>query len=483
MCLHENLLAIMDMSELILELVRIKHFQGDTITMNLKLVVASMSILGLVSCPVFAATQSKSNMHHKHHKMVKEVDYKGMGNLVPAPEVCTISQSAMIVDRMTQSTPDVTSQGLGLGRSMPNPCNPGWFNRVQFTGGINVDMGKFGSRSGNFMGENYQRISLNDAYINVGAVINDWTKAFASISYNTATINDIDLGNLLAEYSSAYSNNVTGVGSNALQLEQAYMTFSNFDMSPIFVQLGKQFQDFSRYEIHPITRSMTQVVSETLATSLKLGFIASGFNGSVYVFDDPLAKVGKSATTTNYGAALGYDAPSDQFGWDVGVAYLYNMVGVNDVAYIVNQYNAGAGYNKRVSVAAAYADVNVGPFVIGGRYTHALQRFNILDLPKNGTTTTSTQGAVPWAAGLQAAYGFEGWGRNQSVYLGYQTSRQAGGLLLPKYRWLAGYGVDMFGKNTNVGVEWDHDKAYSAGQGGNGNTYNLISLRAAVKFA
>lgn len=499
----------MDMSELILKLVRIKHFQGDTTTMNLKLVVASMSILGLVSCPVFAATQSKHKSQKQHKMMKQEADYKGMGSLVPAPEVCTISQSAMIMDRMTQSTPDVTSSGLGFGRSMPNPCNPGWFNRVQFSGGINVDLGKFGNRNSNFMGVNYQRISLNDGYINVAAAINDWTKAFASISYSTASVTNpsisaLDTANPIAnEYSAAYSNNINGAGNSTLQLEQAYATFSNFDMTPFFLQVGKQFQDFSRYEIHPITRSLTQVLSETLATSFKVGFIANGFNGSVYAFDDPIAQVGKTSPTTNYGASLGFDYPSDLFGFDIGISYLYNMIGVNDVAWIVNQYNGGAfnpiigaggGYNTRVSAGALYADVNSGPFVLGARYTQALQRFNVLDMPKNAlagavvdpgvgiTLPAGSTGAKPWAAGVQAGYGFEGWGRNQNVYLGYQTSGQAAAMLLPKYRWVAGYGIELFGKNTDVGIEWDHDKAYSVGTGGTNNSYNLVTIRTSVKF-
>ncbi len=463
----------------------------------IKKLVVAMSVLGFVSCPVFAATDANTNVnakpkhHHKrHHKMMKHAvvvehrDYKDMGMIQPAPEVCTISQSAMIIDRMTQSGPDVTSEGLSIGRSMPNPCSPGWFNRVQFSGGINVDLGKFGNRNGNFMGENYQRISLNDAYLNMAAVINDWTKAFASISYNTATINGFEFHVptiINGEYSSAYSNNVKGSTTNALQLEQAYATFGNFDMSPIFVQVGKQFQDFGRYEIHPIERSLTQVVSETLATSGKIGFIANGFNGSVYVFDDPLAKVHHGATTTNYGAALGYDYPSDQFGFDLGAAYLYNMIGVNDVAYIVNQFTEGTGYHNRTSATAAYADVNIGPFVIGARYVTALQRFKLLDLPKNGTAF-STKGAKPWAAGGSAGYGFDAWGKNQNVYLGYQASNQSAGLELPKYRWLIGYGIEIFGKNTDVGIEWDHDKAFSVSNGGTGNSYNIVTVRTSVKF-
>lgn len=447
--------------------------------MNLKLVVASMSILGLVSCPVFAATTNAKTKHH-HKKVVKVVehehereheDYKGMR---PAPEVCSISETAMIMDQTTQS----------IGRSMPNPCNPGWFNRIQMAGGINVDLGKFGNRNTNYMGENYQRFSLNDAYINVAAVINPWAKAFASISYNTASINDPVIGT--SEYSSAYSNNITGsLATSTLQLEQAYATFGNFDESPIYVQVGKSFQDFSRYEIHPITRSMTQVISETLATSGKIGFIAEGFSGGIFAFDDPLAKVGHTSKTTNYGAALGFEMPSDAIGFDIGAAYLYNMIGVNDVAYIVNQYNGGAfgfgGYNTRVGAAAVYADLNSGPFVIDARYTTALQRFNILDLPKDGLAPSSN-GAKPWAAGITAAYGFEGWERNQNVYLGYQASREAGGLNLPKSRWLVGYGIDLFGKNTNVAIEWDNDRAYSVSNGGTGNNTNLVTVRTGVKF-
>jgi len=282
--------------------------------MNLKLVVASMSVLSLISCPVLAASHAKHKHHYRHHyrchkakhrmhrhmarhdyKMVHH-DYKDMGSLPVVEPACTISQSTIVLNEMNQNT----------GRAMPNPCNPGWFNRVQLSGGVNVDIGKWGNRNSNLMGVNYQRLSINDAYLNIAATVNDWTKVFASVSYNTATIND-PLGSSLnglsnAEYSSAYSNNVISGSSNTLQLEQAYTTLGNFDVSPIFVQIGKQFQDFGRYEIHPITRSLTQVMSETLAASAKVGFIVpAGVHGALYIFDDPINKVSQSSKRTNYG--------------------------------------------------------------------------------------------------------------------------------------------------------------------------------------
>lgn len=458
--------------------------------MNLKLVVASMSVLGLVCCPVLATAGSK----HKHKHQTQAVsDYKDYKDMAPA---CVITQNTMTFLEMSQS----------MNRSMPNPCNPGWWNRVSLTGGINVDIGKFGNRNQNYMGENYQRFSLNDAYLNVMADVSEWSKAFASISYNTATINanpSVYKTFGAAEYSAAYSNNIGGSNNSAVQLEQAYMFIGNLEASPLFLQIGKSFQDFSRYEIHPITRSLTQVISETLATSLKLGFIANGFNGGVFVFDDPLSKIGSnSAKTTNYGLALGYDMPNDCLGWDIGAAYLYNMIGVNDVAYSVLNFtgNAGGqdGYHSRVSAVALYGDINSGPFSLAARYTTATQRFNVNDLTKNGnadltaasallgsgtqvTPLGDASGAKPWAAGITGAYAYNAWNTNQNIYLGYQASREAAGLNIPKSRWLAGLGVEMW-KNTNFGIEWDHDMAYSTGNGGRGNNTNLVTIRSAVKF-
>src|SRR3990167_1597310 len=124
--------------------------------MKLKFIVASLSILGMISYPAFAAKKKH------HHKMMNQQmaqrdfkDYKDMGNMQPAPEVCTIPPSAITLVEMTQNT----------GRSLPNPCNPGWFNRIMVSGGANTDF-HFGNRNANFMGENYQFISLNDAYLN-----------------------------------------------------------------------------------------------------------------------------------------------------------------------------------------------------------------------------------------------------------------------------------------------------------------------------
>jgi len=432
--------------------------------MKLKLVVASMSVLGLISGSVFADTQTmKHKRHHKkmhkisHHRAVESHDYKAMGGLPvqPAP-VVMVDTSQLIYDAMSQNS--------GRGKPMPD-----WFNRIGVSGGVNFDA-RWGNRSQGYMGENNQRLSLNDAYVNLAATVNDWAKGFASLSFNsTSPVNGLMGG----QYSSAYTN-------NQLNLEQGYLTIANYDQSPLFFQVGKQFTDFGRYTIHPITRSMAQVLTESLVTSAKLGFITKmGLHGDIYAFSNPSTQVGIAHSKSVYGAAIGYDQINDQLGFDVGVGYMSNMLGVNDVNASLE---TAGNYIHTVGAVAVYGDVNSGPFNIGARYVSAIQRFSPNDISTTFEGTANTlSGAKPWAADITAGFGFNNMGKNQNVYLGYQTSNNAVNIALPKNRWLVGYNVDMW-RNTNVGLEVAHDTAYSSGNGGSGNSSNIVTARAGVKF-
>ncbi len=447
--------------------------------MKLKLVVASMSVLGLISIQADAATQHK----HKHHVVKQpeatEVAYKGL-----PVEICPLSDPYIsIMDAM----------GQNLGRAKPTQdCN----KLLSLAGGVNFDA-KWGNRSMGYQGENTQRVSLNDVYLNLFGNVNDWTKAFASISYNNAS------GvSLFATKAGQYSN-VYPV--NTLTLEQGYAQISNFDQTPFFLKLGKFYQDFGRYTIHPITRSLTQVLSESLQTAAQVGFVTRmGFHGDIAAFDTPLNQrrayplgIPQGHKTTDYTAAIGFDQMNDQLGFGINLGYIYDMVGVNDIAQVISQYQNtaifgpggallvnGGTYRNRVSGGTIDAYVSSGPFSLIGDYVTAMQNFSNNDLnsklpPANAFGTHG--GAKPWAGNLQAGYGFNAWSKNQNVYLGYQASGDAVAVFLPKNRWVAGYNIDMW-KNTNLGLELDHDTDYNVSQGGTGNSSNLISFRAGVKF-
>lgn len=451
--------------------------------MKLKLLVVASMSLGLISCPVLAATKQK---HYKKVHHTVSHNYKGEGAMPmqPAPVVSTVpavDPYALTMDAMTQN----------LGREVH--AGPDWFQRIAVIGGANVDAA-WGNRSMGYMGENPRRISLNDAYLNATALVNDWAKAFLSISFNNAypanELNSPVNARYPGIYSAAYSN-------SKLNLEQGYATFGNFNCSPFFFQVGKQFQDFGRYQIHPITRTLAQVMSESLQTSAKVGFLTQmGFHGSIWAFDNSLVRTGMGHTQTVYGASLGFDQPSDQLGYGLGVGYMSNIAGVNDVAYAITAYelfsnstNPAGTYNATVGAINAYGDINSGPFSLGARYTTAIQNFNVNTLSNQYMNATGT-GARPWAADITAAYGFNAWCHTQNIYLGYQVSNNAVNLFIPKNRWVLGYGVDVW-KNANFGLEFLHNTSYSSGNGvpisqgvfgGSSSNNNEVHARAGVKF-
>jgi hypothetical protein len=451
--------------------------------MKLKLVALSMSVLGLISNSAFAVTQQTTTKTTTTAVTTKEhprYDYKDMGMI----ETCPINDpTTILLDTMHQN----------LGRAKPTE---GCHKLISLAGGA-AFTAAWGNRSMGYQGENYQRASLNDVYLNIFGNVNEWVKAFASASYSNTTSNNntpttgstTTLNN--GQYSNVYDN-------NSLNLEQGFIRVANFDQFPLYLQVGKQFQDFGRYRIHPITRSMTQVMTETLQTSAEVGFVTeSGLNGAISAFDTPLrpryttaATSYKGHTDTDFTVALDFTHLSDQLGFDIGAEYLYNMTGVGDINQALSQYqsgytsNSGGTYYNNVSAAAVHGDVNTGPFSLNLRYVSALQRFNNNDL---STQTLSVapigtgKGAKPSAGDVQAGFNFNGWNKNQNLYVGYQASADAVNIFLPQKRWLAGYNIDAW-KNTNVGVELGHDIDYNTSHGGTGKSTNTIGLRGAVIF-
>lgn len=475
--------------------------------MKLKLVVASMSILNLISCPVFAASNQSEQEHHrvKHHheenfkgdEAIEAVGYKGEVSICPR-----ISVYDPIMDAMNQS----------LGRAKPTvDCG----KPIQLAGGINFDT-QFGNLGEGFMGENNNRFALNDAYLNVTGNVNEWVKAFLEISYNNiqnvalngANFNQFPTGDnepLPGIYSAAYK-------LDGLDLQQGYVVIGNPEKFPLFLKLGKQFLDYGRYTIHPITRSMTQVMTETLQTAAELSFISGwnnvDFHGSLFTFQNEITEVGKSDLSfvdgdinipasagnngkTNYGVQLGVGQVSNLLGWDVGVGYMYNLFGVNDIAYASAVFKGGTDadgdvvnvgeslYVKRVSGLTVYGMVNSGPFSLSAHYATALEDFDAIDLGFGDSD--DSDGAEPWAFDINAAYGFNYWNRSQNIYVGYQQSGDAAALYIPEHRWIAGYGIDVL-KNTNVGLEYSYDKAYDKDDGQDDESTNRVAVRVAVKF-
>jgi hypothetical protein len=457
--------------------------------MKLKLVVASMSLLGLISCPVFAAstTQHKYQAHEESYKG-EVVNYKGEAFPRPCPKV-----------DMYQPILDLMNQNIYRAKPTVDCDKP-----IQFAGGVNFDYQMVGPLNVGYMGENNNRFSVNDAYLNATGHVNSWVHAFLEVSYTN--INALPLNGIFTDSGpSAFEKPKPGIYSEAydldtLTLQQGYIMVGDLERFPLFAKLGKQFVNYGQYVIHPITRSMTQVMTETLQTAAQGSFISSwsgfDFHGSLFAFEDTMGKVDSDEPTefsdnghqhTNYGAQLGFGHINDQFGWDVGIGWMYNMMGANDVGYAVNMFRNGeigddGTYEKRVNGLTVYGLLNTGPFSLSGHYTTALQHFDPIDLGfSDDDDDDDTDGAKPWAFDVTGAYNFNFWNAAQNLYVGYQQSGDAVNLLIPESRWIAGYSVDVW-KNTNLAFEYSHDDDYGTSDGGTGEDSNRVAVRLGVKF-
>ena len=72
-------------------------------------------------------------------------------------------------------------------------------------------------------------------------------------------------------------------------------------------------------------------------------------------------------------------------------------------------------------------------------------------------------------------------GKSSTAAIGYQGTREALDLELPKRRWIAGFSIDIL-ENTALSFEWAHDKDYSSSDGGTGENANTVTTQLAVEF-
>ncbi len=476
------------------------------------LVVASMSALGLVlvTGPAFAADAAApaatattadtstaaapvKHVHHRHHRHHHAVhhamaadqmampaeahpDYKGMGAMqAPVVEACTAN---------TKFDGELSIINQQTNRAWAANCG----KVVAIAGGLRVD-GKWGNRSQHFVGTNVEAIAVNDAYLNFSGKVSDWATVYGSLEYGDPSWTDVsDYG--YAGYSKAYTHN----GDNKVTLEQIYGRIANFDAAPVYAQVGKQFIDHGRYETHAPVRSMTQVLTETLRTAAQVGFITPAgtgtLHGDVSAFNGPLAPRSNSAGAggnnshdTIYGLAIGYDMPStnDAVGFNANLSYISDMSGVNDVEQAIRNFRGDASRHSRVGEIAADAALTSGPFSVGVDYAKALTSFDINDLATINNGGASFSKAEPWAAGINAGFGFNSMGKDQKVTIGYQESNEAAAILLPEHRWIATYNVAAF-KNVDLGLQINRDTAYSVSKGQDGESHFGVGLSAGFQF-
>jgi hypothetical protein len=279
-------------------------------------------------------------------------------------------------------------------------------------------------------------------------------------------------------------------------VDQAYITIADFDKQPYYLRAGLQYVDYGSYELHPITKTMVQELTELNDVAVQVGMLdVSGINASAFVLETGLNKVDEDELVNytrnrrqlNWGISASYHGDMrDTAAYDLKIGYLDNMVDVEGFQRFIME-TGKSEYENKVPEFYLGAGVTSGPFAFKAAYASALRSFN-----KDDTTPVDFmdgEAAKPSAGRLEAEYTFKYFNNRDNTFgVSYDRSWEASMLGLPKDRYSVMYKLGLY-QNTDLVLQWDHDNDYGTNKLVNntpdyasGRHYNVVTARLAVNF-
>lgn len=284
-------------------------------------------------------------------------------------------------------------------------------------------------------------------------------------------------------------------------LDEGYITLADFNRYPFFVQAGRFYLPFGRYDRYAISPTLVQMLTSARATGLEAGFIdAYGFSGSIYLAQGFVTKDPKKIQGDLNGGVALYINQNFNTDYNIavngGIQYMYNMLHANAFAqggiYQLNTSNAKRNvYLQRTDGMALQIGTSVEFVDVFFNYVTALKRTRDLvrlrTIPTN--STTAILGAKPsaWEAGFKVNFLIHEM--KSAVDFTFQRSREAAGLYVfnslptvssphpfPQTRYILGATFHVT-KYAFVRLQWGHNFLYKQGQGDNGTQGDDATIR------
>lgn len=347
---------------------------------------------------------------------------------------------------------------------------------------------------------------LNNANLFFDARINNWVTANASLVYSSLTVipgsqGFYGIANSLFVYHPVPSGNIV-----TRSIDTAYATIGNFQTSPVYFRVGKEYVPFGQYDPYAFVQSEnpTQLITEINAPTAQLGFILpNGFYGSAYTFagNPKISDAGSTRRIQNGGIDLGYKFDNSDTRFNIDVGYIANIA---DSSLLVSYYTNSIIESTLVpglpmQKTPAYdvnAELTFGPFDINGHYIAAnrnLEKALFLGISPPLLSPAFLDKPKVW--GFEAGFTFPVMMRQSRLAIGYQATRHLPGFL-PKQRIYADC-IFNLAKWFDLGIALFQDKDYNAGEGdvvldrlnifhesvGTGNKSTVGQLRTSIKFA
>ncbi len=303
-------------------------------------------------------------------------------------------------------------------------------DRLSISGSVQMQA----THTDTYAGVDSSDIAVSEAVLAFDAKLNDWATANVTLKYE---------------------DDSTGA-STAINVDEARIYIGDTEEFPVYFKTGLYAVNFGSYETNMISDPITKTLGETNEGTVEVGFSYRGLSGSMYAFNGDVEKTGTHDTIQQGGLNIGYEYSNDRMSASAGVGYITSIEDSGGISGIV-----GAAIVDRIGGITANAGISVGPVSLLAEYTAATSSFQTTELMWN------TKGARPTAFNVEAAYGFNIFGKDTTIAASYQDTDEALALGLPEQRYQAAVAVDVL-ENLNMALEFQHDEDYASGDTGGG---------------
>ncbi|MFZ0219382.1 MAG: LbtU family siderophore porin [Candidatus Aquirickettsiella sp.] len=430
----------------------------------------------------------------------------------------------------------VNEMGWLMGRNQPGgfdqPC--GWVCRINFSGWMNSDayitntppvfsvvtpFTNILSVQGTPFNLTTNRASdliVNNANLFMDARVNNWMKANVSLVYTSLT--GVPGAQGVYQIPNSF---LTYRPVSRTQLDTAYATLQHFNVSPVYLRIGKEYVPFGSYDPYSFVSSETptQLLSEINATTAQLGFtMPSGLYGAVYTFSGQprLADGGSTRRIQNGGVNLGYTYNDCISSFNVDAGYVASITDTNFLSSYYtnkniettgvitglpnpNQTNIPGLPDQKAPAYNLSAAFQWGPLDISGQYIATIRNFSkpfflAFPVPLTPDVMSALTFNKPKLWGFELGLTFPAIAKQTRLAVGYQATKHLAGIL-PNRRIYVDYLMNI-SQWFDMGVAIFQNKDYSLAEGqvlgdngvaifpgGSGNKSTVGQIRASIKFA
>lgn len=422
-----------------------------------------------------------------------------------------------------------------LGRNQPGgfdqPC--GWKCRINLSGWMNTDayitntppvflavnpFTNLLTAQGplfRFTSNRSSDLLLNNANLFVDTRVNNWMKANMSLVYTSLS----GIPGVQGVYEIPNSLLIYHPISRT-KIDTAYATLQHFNVSPVYLRIGKEYVPFGSYDPYSFVTSEnpTQLLSEINATTAQFGFtMPSGLYGSVYTFagQPRLADGGSTRRIQNGGVNLGYTYTDCLSSFNLDAGYVGSITDTNFLSsYYTNSNIEAAGVipssnpnqtsiaglpNQKAPAYNVSAAFQWGPLDINGHYIASIRNFRkpfflAFPVPITPAELPGFTFQKPKLWGFELGLTFSAIANRTRLAVGYQATKHLAGIL-PTRRIYIDYLMNI-SQWFDVGVAIFQNKDYSLAEGqvlgdngvalfpgGSGNKSTVGQIRASIKFA